>query len=84
MKTSRRVVLGLAILSGGLAAEAAVERATRADRPPLKRSLETIPMTLGNWVGRDEPVAPAVAEASQATEFLNRVYAHRDRPNQRV
>ena len=84
MKTSRRVALGVAILASGLAAEAAVERVTRTDRPPLKRPLASIPMELGDWVGRDEPVDPQVAAASQATEYINRVYTRRGHPREQV
>ncbi|RUL88153.1 EpsI family protein [Tautonia sociabilis] len=84
MTTTRRVVLGLAILGTGLAAEAAVERATRTERPPLRRDLATLPMVLGDWLGQDEPVDEDVARESQATEYLNRVYRLRDRPEIRV
>ncbi|CAN5904168.1 hypothetical protein BH23PLA1_BH23PLA1_08240 [soil metagenome] len=78
-RTTRRAVLGLAILGLGLGAQAAVERATHTDRPPLKRPLSTLPMELGPWVGRDEPVEPRIAEESQATEYLSRVYVHSGR-----
>jgi hypothetical protein len=84
MTTTRRAALGLAILSLGLVAEAAVERATLTDRPPLKRSLQTIPMTLGDWVGKDEPVDEKIAVESQATEYLNRVYTLRGQPGVQV
>jgi hypothetical protein len=81
---TRRAAIGLAILGSGLAAEAAVEHATRTERPPLNRSLATVPMVLGDWVGKDEPVDEKIAEESQATEYLNRVYSHRGRPGVQV
>lgn len=77
--TTRRAILGVAILGLGLGAQAAVERATHTERPPLKRPLASLPMELGPWVGRDEPVEPRIAEESQATEYLNRVYVHTGR-----
>lgn len=77
---ARRAAIGLAILGGGLAAEAAVERATRTDRPPLRGSLSGVPMVLGDWVGEDEPVDPEIARESQATEYLNRAYRLEGRP----
>lgn len=84
MRPIPRTLLGLSLLLGGLAAEAAVEQASDADRPPLKKPLAELPLTLGTWVGRDEPVDPKVAEESQATEFLNRVYEDRAHPGRIV
>ena len=78
--STRRAALALAILGGGLAAEAAVERATRIERPSLVAPLATIPMELGDWVGRDLPVDPEILRESQATEYLNRVYESRGDP----
>ena len=42
----------------------ALERLSRTERPPLRRPLATIPMELGDWVGRDEPVDPDDRRAS--------------------
>ena len=84
MSITRRLAIGLSILSLGLASEAAVDRASRTERPLLKGSLEAIPMTIGDWQGRDEPVDPEIARESQATEYLNRVYALRTRPGVQV
>jgi len=74
-----RVVLGLGLLVIGLAAEAAVERASRAERPLLNGPLASIPLKLGDWVGSDVPIDPEIARESQATEYLNRVYRLRGR-----
>ena len=84
MTTPRRLAIGLTILSLGLVSEAAVERATRTERPRLNGGLDAIPMTIGDWRGRDEPVDPEIARESQATEYLNRVYALRSRPGVQV
>ncbi len=69
-----RVVLSALILAGGLGAEAGFESLNRTERPPLRRPLATIPMELGAWVGRDEPVEAEVIERAQTTEYLNRTY----------
>lgn len=84
MTTSRRAALGIAILGVGLVAEAAVEQATKAERPPLEGTLASIPMVLGDWVGKDEPVDEKIAIESQATEFINRVYSLKGRPGTTV
>ncbi len=57
-----RAVLGLAILSAGFGAHAALEKATETTRPRLKRELATLPYRLGDWVGRDEPIDPIIRE----------------------
>ena len=41
-------------------------------------------MTLGDWVGKEEPVDEKIAIESQATEFLNRVYTLKGRPGVQV
>lgn len=79
-----RGALGLLLLGAALGAERAVEHASATDRPPLKAPLAGIPLTLGQWVGQDEPVDEKVARESQATEFLNRSYVHRDHPGRRI
>jgi EpsI family protein len=84
MKPIPRVILAVSLLSVGLVAQAALERTTRTERPPLKRTLATLPMRLGDWAGRDEPVDPAVLEKSQADDWLNRVYEQAGRPGRRV
>lgn len=53
-------------------------------RPPLRRSLASIPMVLGDWVGHDEEIDPKVKDESQATEFLNRVYEHKSQTDRRL
>lgn len=84
MNATTRVVLGITLLGGGLVAEAAVERASQAERPPLRGALADLPYSLGPWIGADEPVDERVARECQATEYLNRVYYHRDQPARRI
>lgn len=84
MNALRRTILGAAILSIGLAAHAAIERAADGPRPRLKKKLADIPLILGDWVGRDVEVDPDVLKESQADDHLNRVYEHRLHPGRTV
>ena len=43
----------VAILSTGLAAQAGLERLNQTERPALRMPLASIPMELGDWVGRE-------------------------------
>lgn len=79
-----RAALGLGLLACGYAAQAALEHAMIAPRPPLSRPLSTLPMRLGDWVGRDEPVDPGVLAESQADDHINRVYEDSREPGRRV
>jgi EpsI family protein len=69
-----RVVLCGIVLTSGLMAQAALERANRTERPLLRRPLETVPLQLGDWVGHDEKMRDDVVERAQTTEYLNRIY----------
>lgn len=83
MTTRRRILLGAFVLGTGLTAQAALEKATETTRPLLKAKLSTLPMHLGEWVGRDEPIEADILERTQATDWLNRSYEHpkhRNRP----
>jgi hypothetical protein len=74
MTRIKRAVLCGVLLSTGLAAQAALIRLTRTERPALRRPLASIPMELGDWLGKDDPVDPDIIERSQTTEYLNRAY----------
>ncbi len=74
MTRINRTVLCGVLLSTGLAAQAALVRLSRTERPPLRRPLASLPMELGDWLGRDEPVDPDIVERSQTTWYLNRAY----------
>jgi EpsI family protein len=84
MSRFQRIVLCGGLLTTGLAAQAALERWNRTDRPPLRRPLATLPRDLGDWAGWDEPVDPDIVERAQTTEYLNRVYESRRRPGLRL
>jgi hypothetical protein len=84
MSPVRRVVLCGVLLSFGYAAQAGLDQLTKGERPPLRASLATIPMELGDWVGRDQPVSDDIVERAQTTEYLNRVYEHREHPERRL
>jgi EpsI family protein len=64
-------------LSTGLSAQAGLERLNRTDRPSLRHSLASIPLELGDWVGRDERVDPDIVDRAQTTEYLSRTYENR-------
>ncbi|WP_406700363.1 EpsI family protein [Singulisphaera sp. Ch08] len=84
MSPMRRVLLCGLILTCGLAAQASLESYTKIERPPLRRSLATLPYELGNWVGRDKVVDPAIVKEAQATEYLSRIYESPDYPGRRL
>jgi EpsI family protein len=77
MSQVKRAVLCGAILGIGMAAQAALAALNRTERPALRMPLASIPLDLGNWAGRDEPVDPDIIERAQTTEYLNRTYESR-------
>jgi Protein of unknown function (DUF3485) len=84
MSRSLRTLLCGAILSTGLAAQAGLERLNHTVRPPLRQPLASIPLDLGDWVGKDEPVDPDIIDRAQTTEYLNRTYESRKLPGLRL
>jgi Protein of unknown function (DUF3485) len=84
MSRFQRTLLCGAILSTGLAAEAGLERTNHTVRPPLQRSLASIPMEIADWVGKDEPVDPDIVARAQTTEYLNRTYESAKQPGLRL
>lgn len=84
MSPMRRVILCGAILTFGLVAQASLESFSRCDRPPLRRPLASLPLELGDWVGRDEPMDPHILKESQADDYLNRIYESRKDPGKRL
>lgn len=76
MKTTGRIALCLSLLLSGVAAQASLERMSRIERPPLRRELASLPLTLGGWVGVDFPVDSKILAESQATEYVSRSYTH--------
>lgn len=71
--TARLIVL-IALLGSGFAAQSVLEAGYHTPRPTLKRPLNTIPMTLGRWVGRDDPMDPRILRETQADDYVNRIY----------
>lgn len=84
MSPTRRVLLCGVILTCGLAAQAGLEEMNKIERPPLRGSLSSIPLDFGDWVGRDEPVAPEIIEKAQTTAYLSREYESKTHPGRRL
>jgi hypothetical protein len=84
MTPVHRCLVAAALLMTGLAAQAGLEGVNQTERPPLRRPLSSLPLELGDWVGRDEPVDPDIVERAQTTEYLNRIYESRTRPGMRL
>jgi hypothetical protein len=80
MSRLQRALLCGAVLSSGLAAQAALERVNQTERPMLRRSLASVPLILGDWVGYDQAVSADLVERAQTTEYLSRVYENRKQP----
>ena len=76
MKAMRRALICLSLLSVGVVAQAALERMSRIDRPPLREPLTTLPLTLDGWIGQDLPVGPEILKEAQATEYVSRSYTN--------
>lgn len=84
MTTLKRCGLCAAMLTLGLAARAGLERFDASERPALRRSLSTLPTTLGDWIGRDVPVAADIVERAQTSDYLNREYVDRRDPGRKL
>lgn len=80
MSQLHRTAVCVAILSSGLAAEAGLERLNRTERPPLLKPLSSLPMDLGDWLGRDEVVDPEILVRADPTEYISRIYESRKHP----
>ncbi len=75
-----RIAICGAIVASGLAAQAALERISRPERPALRRPLSSLPRELGDWTGVDQPVSDDLIQKAQLTEHLSRLYESRKRP----
>src|SRR5262249_10481075 len=75
-KFNRLFICG-AILADGMAAQSALGALNRTERPALRMPLASIPLELGNWSGRDEPVDADIIERAQTTEYINRTHESR-------
>jgi hypothetical protein len=76
MKKIGRVIVCLGLLTAGVAAQEALENASKIERPPLRRQLSTLPMELGDWSGEVEEINPDILDRSQATECISRLYTN--------
>lgn len=76
MPAMSRALICLGLLSVGVVAQAALERMSRIERPPLRRPLATLPLVMSGWSGEDRPVDPNVLKESQATEYVSRSYTN--------
>ncbi len=76
----RRIAICGAIVTSGLAAQAALEGVSRPERPSLRQPLESLPMAIGDWVGVDLPVTDEVIRQAQTSDYLSREYESRTRP----
>ena len=74
MLIDKRILVCASCLALGLAARAAVEISAAAPRPRLKAKLSTLPMQIGDWVGRDVALDPLIEEKAQSDDYINRVY----------
>jgi EpsI family protein len=84
MSRFQRTLICGTILSTGLVAQGALERFNQTDRPLLRLGLASIPLELGDWVGKDEPVDPDIVERAQTTQYLNRTYENQKQPGLRL
>ena len=84
MTATKRVAICTSVLALGLFAQAGLEAMTAIDRPLLRAPLASIPMELGDWVGRDEPIDARIVKEAQTDDFLNRVYEDRAHPGRRL
>jgi Protein of unknown function (DUF3485) len=80
MTRIQRIAICGTIVASGLAAQVALEAACRTERPALRRSLASLPMEFGDWVGAERPMSDDLIERAQSTEHLSRVYQSRKRP----
>jgi hypothetical protein len=84
MTSLQRIAICGAIVSSGLAAQAALEGVGRPERPSLRRPLKSLPLEIGDWIGVDLPVDAETVRQAQTTEYLSREYEHRKRPGLKV
>jgi len=78
--TRKRIALALGILGIGVMVQTALEAGYRTTRPLLAAPLQSFPYTLGDWVGRDEPMDLEILRQTQSDDYLNRVYEDRRHP----
>lgn len=80
----KRTIVGLVLLAAGIVAQTSLDASMNRPRPRLRAALDTIPMQLGTWVGRDEPMDADILERTQADEYLNRSYEDSSHPGRTI
>ncbi|MDR3635007.1 MAG: EpsI family protein [Isosphaeraceae bacterium] len=84
MSAKGRVLLCGVILASGLIAQASLEALATTERPSLRAPLASIPLELGDWVGRDTAVDPDIIERAQTTEYISRDYESKSQPGRHL
>ena len=79
-QATRRGILAATFLVLGVAAQATLDAAMNRPRPKLNAPLARLPMQIGDWIGRDEPMEADILDRTQADEYLNRAYEDPRRP----
>jgi hypothetical protein len=78
------VLICIGVLSLGLFLQVSLEATTAIERPKLRAALATVPLELGDWLGKDVEVDPLVLREAQASDYLSRVYEDRRQPGRKV
>lgn len=53
-----------------------------ADAAAVQARLDAVPLTIGAWIGRDDPYSERTLKQAEAIAYLNRVYTRADPPAQ--
>lgn len=84
MSSKQRLWIITVLLSIAFIAQSGLEAMTAIERPLLKKTLDTIPLQIGGWVGQDVPMDPLILKESQADDHLNRIYEDSRMPGRRL
>jgi hypothetical protein len=84
MLIDKRMIVCASCLAVGLAARAAVEIGLQAPRPALKSNLSTLPLQIGDWIGRNVPLDPRIEAETQSDDYVNRVYEDVKNPGRKL
>ncbi len=79
-QATKRALLALFVIALGICGRASLDASMSRPRPRLRHPLSSLPLQIGTWIGRDEPIDQDVLERTQADEYINRVYEDPHRP----